>query len=128
MTDEDIRQTLLDEFFEPYKVLFFEVDGFRAERFLDNPDTFGDFGAIFLGLRHPEDDPQNFILISQFVQKANGRPVFVMPTYDIPDVQRLCIEHGASGVIWPGLDGTHFQNAVDEAKLLMEKYRNLPIN
>lgn len=126
MSSEDNRQAVLVATFRPYKVLFFEVDGFRAERFLANPTPFDDFDAIFLGLAYPEDNPENFTLLAQFIQKAGGRPIFVMPAYDNAEIARLSVEHGATAAFLIGQDDTEYQNGIDQAKLLMEKSRSLP--
>lgn len=117
MSVERDTQEILELCFDPYKVLYFDIDSFRAEYFLAEPSSSKDFDAIFLGLAYPEDDPKNFIDLAQFVQKAGNRPVFVMPAYEDPEIERLSIEHGASGVILRGSD--QLEDAIDQAKLLM---------
>jgi len=122
MTVESDTQELLELFFDPYKVLFFEIDGFRAEYFLAKPDTFGDFDAIFVALPHPEDNPKNFVNLPLFVEKAHGRPVFVTPVYQDSEVERLAIEHGASGVIVRS-EIVQFETIEDQARLLNAQRR-----
>lgn len=119
-------QKVFDMLFEPYKVLSFDTRGVRAMTFLDHPDRYGDFDAIVVWLSWPQDHPDNYKLLSQVVQKAFGRPVYVMPADHIPETERLAIEHGARGIFSLSVDD--IEKAIDEVKRSMDECRSLPRN